>query len=145
MSRIRGHFDGLAEFKQELRNLPEHLKEEAETIVRGRARLAATLIVRKYPERDYGQLRGRGNLRKGVALEEDHSRFGLTMVVRQTAKHGWIYENGTEARHTRLNGDRGRMPPGHVFIPIIIDQRRKMYEDLAAMMKRNGLEVELAA
>jgi len=65
--------------------------------------------------------------------------FSVTAKVQNTAKHAWLFENGTQARHTDLGANRGSMPPGHVFIPIIIRRRRVMFEVLRRVLTEHGL------
>lgn len=131
-------FDGLEEFKADLRRLPEELAEEGGAIVENHAEEAAAAIKQSYP-------RVTGNLREGMEVEHFHTPFGTTSVVRNRAPHAFIFENGTEARHYFTDGgvkkEVGRMPPGHVFVPIIIRYRRRMNDALKALMTDKGLEV----
>ena len=86
-------WSGLEEFKADLRNLPAALTEDAGVIVITAAEEAANAVVAAYPERT-------GNLRRGVGLKNvDMGRFGAGAVVYNKAKHAWLYDNGTEARH----------------------------------------------
>jgi hypothetical protein len=72
---------------------------------------------------------------------QDKGRFSAGAIVKNTAKHAWIFENGTQARHNDLGANRGSMPPGHVFIPAVIKRRRIMYQQLRALLERHGLKV----
>lgn len=132
-------FTGLEEFKAALSRLPQELSGEGQAIVYGAADEAAAEIIAKYPART-------GNLRKGVKVTRSASAFATTAVVKNTAPHAFIFENGTEARHyfTDPGGVRkevGKMPPGHVFVPIVIRKRREMYEQLKALLVKAGLSV----
>jgi hypothetical protein len=131
-------FDGLEEFKADLRKLPARLAERAADIIENAAEEAKSSIYQRYP-------RVTGNLREGLSVEHQRSQFGAVSIVRNKAKHAYIYENGTVARHYFTEGgkrkDVGRMPPGHVFVPIIMKRRRRMYQELAEMMRSEGLEV----
>jgi hypothetical protein len=129
-------WSGLQELKAQLRNLPADLAAEASGIVEGRAERAKQDIETSYPDRA-------GNLRKGLRLGSGTNvgRFGASTILKNTAKHAWMFENGTQARHTDLGANRGAMPPGHIFIPIVIRQRRAMYRDLKALLERHGLVV----
>ncbi len=125
MSNNRFVFDGLEEFRAQLRALPAELAAEAE-------------IDAAYPERA-------GALRKGLTVKHETSAFGATAIVRNTAPHAEEFENGTQARHTALGANRGAMPPGHVFVPIITRHRRAMYQALGAMLTRVGFVVSGSA
>lgn len=135
MSNNRFTFDGLTELRAALRRLPAHLAEEAEGIIDNRAELAKAEIVQTYPRRT-------GNLRDGVSVKDLPSgQYGAGRLVQNRAQHAYLFEVGTEARHTKLGADRGSMPAGKVFIPAVIRHRRKMYEELKALLAREGLEV----
>ena len=128
-------FDGMAEFREALRNLPEHLKDEAGGIVAEAANDAAMEIIADYPEVS-------GNLKGGVKVTPmSAGKFGAGYVVKSAAPHAFIWENGTQARHTDLGYNRGAMPPGHVFIPICIRKRREMNQELVALLEREGFTV----
>jgi hypothetical protein len=133
-------WSGLEELKAQLRNLPAELAAEASGIVEGRAERARQDIETSYPDRT-------GDLRKGLRLGSGTNvgRFGASTVLKNTSKLAWIYENGTEARHYfTVNGKKkltGKMKPGHIFIPIVIRQRRAMYRDLKALVERHGFVV----
>jgi hypothetical protein len=129
------HFDGLEEFKAELRRLPERLRDRAADIIENKAEEAKSAIFQAYP-------RGKsGNLREGLSVEHHRSAFGAQSIVRNKAKHAYIYENGSEARKTSAGWPRGSMPPGRVFIRIIIKKRREMEDELGDMMQAEGLIV----
>lgn len=135
MSQNRIRFDGLDELKQALRQLPAELTAEASGIVDGAANEAMREIVDKYPTRT-------GNLKDGVTVTHfEGARFSAGAIVKNTAKHAFIFEHGTQARHTDLGANRGSMPPGHVFVPIVIRKRRAMYERLKTLLVSKGLVV----
>lgn len=127
-------FTGLEELKAALQNLPQELASEAQDIVFGAADDAAAEIIAKYPART-------GNLRKGVKVTRKASAFVTSAVVKNSAPHAFIFENGTQARHTKIGANRGSMPPGHVFVPTVIRHRRAMYERLKAVLVKAGLSV----
>jgi len=139
---------GLRELKDALRNLPVELRDDAQSIVESHADAAAAAVVAAYPigpPRFFKKLAYHypgGELRKGVKVEKKAgSPFGTIVRVRSTSKHAWLYENGSELRHTEAGINRGRMPAGKAMIPIVIRERRAMYDDLAAMIARHGLTV----
>lgn len=128
-------FDGLTELRAALRNLPAHLAEEAEDVIDNRAELAKSEIVQRYPRRT-------GNLRNGVRVKNLPSGpFGAGRQIENRAAHAHLFEHGTQARHTRLGANRGSMPPGNVFIPAVVRHRRQMYQELKALLVREGLVV----
>jgi hypothetical protein len=127
-------FDGLEEFKAALRHLPAHLRDQAADIIENAAEQAKSSIYQSYP-------RLTGNLREGLSVEHHRSEFGAVSIVRNTAKHAYIYENGSEARKTSAGWPRGSMPAGRVFVRIIIKRRRQMEDELADMMQAEGLTV----
>lgn len=129
-------FNGLAELRAELRQLPAELAGEAGEIVSGAAEGAKNDIVEAYPERT-------GNLRSRVTVSRTAGSglYGVAAIVKNTAKHAWIFENGTQARHTDIGANRGAMPAGHVFIPAVIRRRRQMYERLKGLLTKHGLVV----
>lgn len=149
---IRWH--GLDELRDDLRRLPEELRDEGAAIVYSHAISAQNEIVERYPE-------GRtGNLKAGVyATLNEYRKFGASALLRSRAPHAWIYEHGTKARNfigtdktgrkyrrgaRRGDGNRGRMPKAPVerqAIPVIVRWRARMYAQLSAMLERHGLRV----
>jgi hypothetical protein len=128
-------FDGLAELRAALRELPSDLTSEASHIVEGAANSAAADIKPAYPVRT-------GHLRDGLTVTHfDQGKFSTGAIVKNTAPHAFMFENGTQVRHTDIGANRGSMPPGHVFIPRVIRARRRMYEELKALLVRSGLQV----
>lgn len=128
-------WSGLDELRAALRTLPADMADDASDFVTGAAEAAKTEIVAAYPDRT-------GNLRNHVTVGlRSAGRYGAGAVVKNTAKHAWLFENGSQARHTTLGANRGSMPAGHVFIPIVIRWRRRMYEQLKSLMTRHGLVV----
>ncbi len=129
-------FDGLEELRAQLRTLPADLAAEASVPVHEAAEGAKSAIFNAYPDRT-------GDLRDHLVLEERPTGpFGAAVIVKNTSKLAWIFENGSQARHTALGANRGSMPPGHVFLPNIIRKRRTMYEQLKALLVSHGLIVQ---
>ena len=133
-------WDGLEEFREALRNLPDHLAGQAGNIVRGSANAAAVRV-----RTNYGLHRRTGDLQKRVVVQESNAgRYGKAVVVKSTARHAHLFEFGTQARHTKAGDYRGIMPPApplHAFIPTIIKERMRMYAQLKDMLVREGLVV----
>lgn len=132
MSHNRIKFDGLAELKAALRSLPNDLRDESAEIVYANADAARNEIISAYPSRT-------GNLKNHVYVTKVPGQFGSRAIVKNTAKHAWLFENGTQARHTDIGANRGTMPAGHVFVPIVIRRRRIMYEILKDLLVKHGL------
>lgn len=123
---------GIDEFREWLQSLPLEAGNEAAKIVQAEANAATFQIRSRYPART-------GNLRDKVTLTRRVSRQGIiSYVVKNTARHAAIFEFGTQARHTRIGANRGSMPPGHVFLPIIAQRRRTMYLLLKDLLVRFG-------
>ena len=128
-------WSGLSELKADLRNLPHELAGEANHIVQAAANRAEADARAAYPVRT-------GNLRDGMQQQvTDESEFGVSIRVKNTAHHAWIFEYGTQARHHGLK-TWGPMPAGNVFVPAMEKNRRWMYDELTLMLLRHGLGVQ---
>jgi hypothetical protein len=142
MSQNRFVFDGLEELREELRNLPRELADEAGDIVTGNAE-AAVAEVRQV----YEQHVASGNLLKRLFISTSQSAFGAGALVRNSAPHAWIFENGSQARHWAAGKGTGAMwgktaqPPTHTFIRAMMRHRKQMYEQLKALLAQKGLQV----
>jgi hypothetical protein len=146
MSDNRFVFDGIDELREALRNLPAELAAEAAGYVTDNAE-AAVADVRRVYEAHVDS----GNLVSRLFISTSSSAFGAGALVRNTAKHAWLFENGSQARH--WTGPRGTgkstgemwgktaQPPSHTFIRSMMKHRKHMYEQLRAMLERHGLEV----
>ncbi len=128
-------FDGLAELKESLRTLPESLAAEGGNIVEAETN-AAAVDIRSDPSYP---------LRETVEASTQKTARAAVGTVTNTSRLAYIFEEGTEARHyVTVNGKNhltGKIPPGHKFVPKVMAARRKMYEALADLLRRNGLEV----
>lgn len=141
MPNNRFYFDGLEELKADLRNLPEALANEGGVIVQEHAFTAAAAVRAVYERH-----RVSGNLANGVVVETPaRNRFGVGMVVRSKAKHAWLFDNGSQARHWASGKSTGAMwgktPPTHVFVATMMRFRRAMYRSLGDLLRRHGLTV----
>jgi hypothetical protein len=126
---------GLEELRAALRALPAELTAEAGGIVGNAGEQAKAEIVQRYPRRT-------GNLRDHVTTRTVNAgQYRAAVQVRSSARHAHIYEVGTQARHNKLGANRGSMPPGNVFVPAVVRQRRQMMERLRDLLVRNGLVV----
>ena len=129
---------GLTEFRAALRNMPEELAGEAAHIVEGAANGAAAQIRRVYPVKT-------GNLVSGVVIEHNQQRVAASAVVRSKSPHAHLFERGTRPRRTAKGANRGSMPEApenEKMVPIAIRTRRRMYSELADMLRRIGFVIE---
>jgi hypothetical protein len=137
VSNNRLEFTGLKELREALRRLPQELKAEAQKIVMTAATNAGGEIKAAYDTHTKT-----GNLSRGVQVRSSEaSAFSAGAIVVSRAKHAWIFENGTQARHTDIGANRGAMPPGRVFIPVVMRRRRRMYYELIEIVEKQGLQV----
>lgn len=146
--------DGLGELLRQLRQMQEPLWAEARDVIRDAAEQTARDAQLAYPEGPTG------NLRRGIRIERNETKWGVGYLVRSAAPHAWIFENGTAQRTTRgpagrrssrartdrrgplTPANRGRMPKPpreQAFRPVAIDNRREMYARLRALLERAGL------
>jgi hypothetical protein len=140
MSRNRLELN-TAEFLRELRNLPDELAGDAGVIVSNAANEAAATI-----RSVYDQHRVTGNLSAGVrVIPASIGRFGVNFIVKSMAKHAWLFDNGSQARHWASGKSTGQMwgntAPTHVFVRTMIAARRRMYDRLGDLLRRKGLNV----
>jgi hypothetical protein len=129
-------WSGLSELKAELRALPDRLKVEATHIVDAAANRAEADM-----KAGYGAHVHSGNLLDHVSQTvTDDSAFGYAIQVKNTSPHAWLFEFGSQARHRNLKTWRP-MPANHVFIPAMDRNRRWMWDELRALLLRQGLGV----
>ena len=128
--------EGIDDFREALRNLAPDLAQDAGDLIVEHTNIAAERMVAAYPEGPTGHLKG------GVKFSIERSQFGALGIVKNTAQHAYIFEEGTQARHTELGANRGAMPPGHVFVPIMMDERRKVNDGLKTLIQASGLETD---
>lgn len=134
MSNNHFQWQGLHELYEGLRQLPEDLTGEASHIIEAAKNGAEAEIKAGYPSRT-------GDLRDHLSSTLERSGFAVIGRIVNSSKLAWIFEHGTEARHNALGANRGTMPAGHVFIPIVQRKRRQMYEQLKDVLRRAGLAV----
>lgn len=138
MSNNRFEFDGMEEFRAWLRDLPEHLRDDGAVLVESRGDEAFDTIHAKYTAHKHS-----GNLANHLRQEVESSKFGVSVLIRSTAKHGAIFENGTQIRKTKSGANRGAMPAANIFIPTMQSKRRLLFEDLINLLRSNDLEVSV--
>jgi hypothetical protein len=137
-SNNRLKFEGLEELRASLRRLPVDLRDDAEVIVFDSAKEAVDDI-----KAGYAKHRRSGDLAdkvEAVQLRGNGTAFAGA-IVQNKSKLAFIFENGTQARHTNIGANRGSMPAAHVFVPAVIRRRKEMYERLREMMRSHNLTV----
>ena len=125
---------GLDELRDALRQLPADLTQEATAIVWAHAEAAQHKIAAAYPVNT-------GNLRAGLTIDRRQAGYSTSAILRNRAKHAYIYEHGSEMRYTDSGARRGKMPPGRVFIPIAVRHRQLMVHALTDLVRRAGFTV----
>lgn len=135
MSRNSLGLSGVLELQDALRRLPDEVVADGDRIVGATADGAAEAIREGYPVGPAGTLKNR------VSVSKSASRGGMVATVRSADPIASIFENGTAVRHDALGHNRGRMPPGRVFIPIVETARREMHDELIDLVRTAGFEV----
>lgn len=136
MSNNRLEIRGLTELMATLRALPDELAAEAGPLVRQAAEEAAADIRASYPRRT-------GDLADHVIVaDQAGGRYGVVAKVENTSPHAWLFELGSQARHTKIGANKGSMPPGHVFVPRMMKHRRRLLEKIRGLMQSRGLVVK---
>lgn len=136
MANNRLRLNGMEEQRAALRNLPQELTAEASRIVEGAANGAAAEMRQNYSQGPTGNL-----INRVVVTHFDKGKLAAGAVVKNLAPHAAIYEWGTQRRQTAQGWDRGSMPPGRVFIPAAMRARKRMRDQLIALVERAGLKV----
>ena len=130
-------WDGLKEYLDELRRLPDESKAEAAKLIQGGVNAAYVTIARVYDaHRHTGTLRAR--------LRISTLRGGLKLT--SGSPIAWLFDNGSQARHyveasgaTHATGRMwGRTPPTHIFARTVAKERRTLTEQYKAMLRRRG-------
>jgi hypothetical protein len=146
-------WDGLDELRQVLGRMPAVLQPEVQARAFAHAGAAATTLRAAYPEGPTG------NLRRGVRLDQRAARGGgSATVLVSAAPHAWIYERGTKPREgrggsatgkgSRSHGalaNRGFMPRSDAFARVVGPARRRLIDDLTALLVQRGFVVRDAA
>ena len=136
---VRLTFNGLDQFRRALQQAPEELRREADEVIRETAADAARSVESGYPEGPTG------NLKRGVTMQHNSSKFGTVGVVRSRAKHASIFERGTVQRQTRRGANRGSMPQppeAQRAIPKFVRARQRMMSSLIEIVRQAGFQVD---
>jgi hypothetical protein len=143
---VKLQWQGMNEFKEALRKLPEHLADEASGIVLAAAQRVAGEVQANYP------MGATGNLKHGVTVSQERGRVSTAGRVKSRAPHAsWFEElstgrrNPPKPRKTKRGWNRGIMPIApkeQQAIPQFIRARARMRQDLKALLVREGFLVE---
>jgi hypothetical protein len=131
-------WDGLDELRAALRALPAELTDEARSIVDQAATDAMSAMRGEYPE---GELQN-GLTRSWLA----GSVAGVAILIKNRSGWAWLWDHGSKLRHRSRSGgstgaEWGGTTPPHTFGRNMAQYRRRMYEDLKALLTRHGLLV----
>jgi hypothetical protein len=127
--------DGVDAARAWFRALAAGLATEATAILDAAAADAASAIVAGYPSRS-------GSLRAGVYVDKPATPTAVAQTrVNNRLPLAYLFEIGTQARHNSLGANRGAMPAGHVFIPVMARTRRRVTAQLVALVEHAGLDV----
>jgi hypothetical protein len=132
-------WDGLKEFREELRQLPEELRGQAAKVVEGEVNAAYVTVKRVYEAHRFT-----GFLSSKLAIQPLKVSGLLTtgLVLKSGSPLAWLFDNGTQARHyITVNGvthQTGRMPGFHVFGRTVAFTRRKIRGLLIEIVRRHG-------
>lgn len=136
---VKVELEGLAEFREALRHMPEALRSDAATIVEAHATQAQREVSAAYT-------RGKtGNLKSRVRVTHNAGRrFSAASIVKSAAPHASIFEFGTVRRTTDRGANRGRMPEApasQAMVPIIVRARRRMVQALIGFLRDQGFVI----
>jgi hypothetical protein len=134
-------FTGLTELFRELRQLPDELAREGGAIVQAAGAGAAGRVRARYPTGPKQKGRRPGGMIREVSTTDTVNRFGARVVVRSWEFYALFFENGTDVRRNRKGANRGAVRARNIFVPEMQRTRDRMYDELAALLARKGLEV----
>jgi hypothetical protein len=134
-------FTGLTELFRELRQLPDELAREGGAIVQAAGAGAAGRVRARYPTGPPQKGRRPGGMIRGVTTADVVNQFGARVVVRSWEFYAKWYEEGTAVRRNRKGANRGAVRARNIFVPEMQRTRDRMYDELAALLARKGLEV----
>ena len=128
---------GVDELRDALRRLPEELTGEGGAIIRDAATAAHDDVDTVFNAHEVT-----GTLERRLELVEvAGGRFGSILKVVDRAKHAWMFEYGTVARHWRNGKLTGTMPAANVFVKAMIHRRESMWDRLRRLVEDHGLKV----
>jgi hypothetical protein len=126
---------GVQELIAQFATLAPDLTTTSAPIVELSARVAKDTIYTGYPTRT-------GNLKKGLAVVVKTEATRTQATVVNKAPHAWLYERGSETRHSATHDNLGRMPPNPLFSSTMMRTRRALYTALVPhLVDQFGLTV----
>lgn len=126
--------DGVAEMRIALRKLPYDLTDDTQEMIEHHAQRAVSRLSGAYPHRT-------GDLGTGIEVRTRPRQLVAGALVVNPDPHAHLFEHGTQARHNRIGANRGAMPAGNVFVPIIMDERRQLYAEIVDLLGTVGITV----
>ena len=139
MSRAFVVWNGLAEYKEQLRTLPEACTGEALHVIEGGVNGAYQAISQVYGEHHFT-----GTLQKRLRISplKVNAQFTTGLTLTSGSPLAWLFDHGSQARHyVTENGvthATGRMPPTPIFVSTVVKTKRKIVEQLKDMVLRRG-------
>jgi hypothetical protein len=130
-------WEGLDELRAALRQLPADLTAEASNIVAGTANGAIVDMRQEYPPGELTDKLYQSTLARGP--------YGVGILIKNASGWAWAWDHGTKLRHWKggksTGAEWGATAPPHTFGRIMAQSRRRMYEQLKALLVRHGLSV----
>jgi hypothetical protein len=131
-------WNGLNEYREELRQLPEACTGEAAHIVEAGANGAYQTI-----SSFYGAHHFTGTLQKRLTLTPlKEAAFATGLKLTSGSPLAWLFDNGSQARHYvtehGVTHVTGRMPPTHIFSSTVGKTKRAIVQHLKEMVLRRG-------
>lgn len=134
-------WDGLAEYQEQLRQLPEACLGEAVKLIEGETNAAYVRIATVY-----AQHRFTGTLLRLLKLVPISSGGRLTggRTLRSGSPLAWLFDNGSQARHWKSGKSTGEMwgttsnPPTHTFSGTVGRARRRLATQFHDLLLRHG-------
>ena len=136
-------WDGLAEYREELRQMPEACVGEARHIIEGGVNGAYTTI-----SAVYGAHRVTGTLQKRLTISplKVDGQFSTGLKLTSGSPLAWLFDNGSQARHYVTKGGKdhktgamwGKTPPTHIFTRTVAKGKRAVVDRIKTMMLRRG-------
>ena len=122
---------GLDEYLAELAALPSDMATDSQTVMLDSATSAANEIRALYPVRT-------GRLRDGVRVVNRSRDLRAQATVTNTSAYAAAFEYGTQSRQTAIGANRGAMPAGRVFVPVMVRRRRDAVRKVGDVLVGKG-------
>ena len=132
-------WNGMAEYKEELRQLPAECTGEAAKVVEAGATGAYQTIRAVYAAHHFT-----GTLEKQLRISplKINGQFVTGLVLTSGSPLAWLFEHGSQARHyDTANGVKhltGKMPPTPIFNSTVGKTKRAIVQQLKDIVLRRG-------